>query len=532
MHFKGYLMQIQPKSSELYDFDSRIDKTNAWLILLLLGAATLIISFWGAFGLKRWGDDWTFVYWAFEAHQSGAAKHIFSRLSQHWSPLWHSVEVLNYAIAGWESDLFIRIVVIFFRILGLLALILLARYFKLGLLATAIAVVVFVLHHAIAATIFSIDAHAQCAADTLGWLGSFCFLRFSDESKSLKSRWYLFSLILLIVALLFKEQALAVAGIYVVFAVIRLWPQRKQRMFIRRLLFILAPILAVVLLFVVMRRISGIAFQLQGPYRIAPIYAPKNMAMILLALASPARTLEWFDAIRSDPVQIGRIFFFATATLVLSALVIAGFRFRHRTDKSEKNPNRYLLLMIAALAISCYPVSIMAHVGEVHVSTSLIWFALIIAWSAQGWVKALRSRSTLIRTAVSILLLLYLTALGAGQRANLQEMHATGERASIWLSRFREALKDIPAGSRVGIQNHNPDRGDFDYGLYRSTTARKLVLVGPDAPMYATNRRLIIDHRHQPPHSKKNTSPPSTSPGSRFYVLHIRGQEVELEPKQ
>ena len=56
MHFKGYLMQIQPKSSELYDFDSRIDKTNAWLILLLLGAATLIISFWGAFGLKRWEE--------------------------------------------------------------------------------------------------------------------------------------------------------------------------------------------------------------------------------------------------------------------------------------------------------------------------------------------------------------------------------------------------------------------------------------------------------------------------------------------
>jgi hypothetical protein len=185
------------------------------------------------------------------------------------------------------------------------------------------------------------------------------------------------------------------------------------------------------------------------------------------------------------------------------------------------------------MIVSWYPVSIMAHVGELYVHTSLFWFALLVGYAADGWAMWRKQGRPRRVVALTLAITAYCVCLGYGLRSNLREIHATAERTAVWLERFDEALTAVPAGSRVLIYNHNPDRGDRDYGLYRVTSVQSLLLAEMSRPALsyltdATVQFYQVSGRDDP--DPAQVFPPAAA-DTPVYELHIRDEVIKVQRK-
>jgi hypothetical protein len=196
-----------------------------------------------------------------------------------------------------------------------------------------------------------------------------------------------------------------------------------------------------------------------------------NIAELGAAVMLPVRTLVALDAARSAPPAIGRLAAVGSATACVAAAVAAGNVVRARGGRDAA---RALALVVCAAAASFFPVALLFHVGELYAHTALFWFAVLAAFAVDGlWIALRRARAAVLVCAAA-----YLVGIAAGQRANLSEMRATGERARAWLARIDDRLRPVPDGGFVLIAASGEYKAPFDYGLYRVTTPQVLVLTG------------------------------------------------------
>ncbi|MBS1790790.1 MAG: hypothetical protein JST85_23945 [Acidobacteria bacterium] len=439
------------------------------MILLLTGA-----SFIGAFGLFRFHDDWTFAYKAREALAKGESLSFILRpLDQHWSPLWQLTEVINARLVGWESDYFLRgfILLTFFASLALLLNF--TRWLGVNAVSTCAALIVFGVHPISAVARYSFDCYSQCAADLLTWTAAVLLmakiLPFDGSNEiGKKSLWGFYGL--LIIGLLFKEQALAgfaTSAWFLAVAFFRFSKIRRASIFILTGLFLLAGA------FTLIRFLAGVSTQMEGPFHISPLHAPINAIILVGGQVSPIPLLFWFDALRAQPREIGLLVLYALLSASVVTFLLAGlfFCWRHSPE------NRFHLVLVSgALILSGFPAALLAHVGELYAHTGLFWFATLVALATQGWRISFqeKSRERIIQAAV----LVWGIVLAIGLRGLMAEMRATGERSRQWLTRSKELLAPLPAGSFVVVDAQEPAKLLVDYSLLRLSRPQYLILTG------------------------------------------------------
>jgi hypothetical protein len=243
------------------------------------------------------------------------------------------------------------------------------------------------------------------------------------------------------------------------------------------------------------------------------------MAQLGLALITPLSTLVWFDALRAQPLQIARLVAAAGLSLLLLSLLLAGAIMRRRRCPED---TRAFWMLVGAIIVSWYPVSIMAHIGELYVHSSLFWFALLVGYATDGWARWLGRKRPVRLVALALGIVVYCACLAYGLRSNLGEIRATAERAAVWMARFDKALSAVPAGSRVLIYNQHPDRGERDYGLYRITTVQYLMLTDMSRPVLSYLTAASV-HFYQVLGAAIDTP---------VYELHIRDDVIKIRPKR
>ena len=497
----------------------------------LTGVVALLVAYIGGFGLHRFADDWSYVYRASKAVNGNMIGFIFGPWYQlHWSPLHHATEALNFNLAGWKSDWFIRSFTVFMHVLSLVAAWLAIRRMRFGVFGAVATIGVMGFHHTQAMAIYAFDTYSQCAADTIGWLGALAFWRSLYERQPWRSKSYWCALVLLLIALLFKEVALAAAGVYVIFAIVHFAQAGEYRRWLQSVLQTCLPVIGITVGFALIRALFSLFLPKFGPAMFSPSSAPANMAQLGLALISPLRTLEWFDTLKAQPIQITRLVLAAFLSILLLSVLLAGAIVRMRRCPEY---TRTFWMLAGAMIVSWYPFSIMAHVSELYVHTSLFWFALLVGYAADGWAMWLQRGRPMLVVALTLSIVAYCVCLGYGLRLNLRDMRATGERAAIWMERFDDALSAVPSESRVLIYNHNPASGDRDYSAYRDTTVQSLLLSEMPPPAlrflkHSTVHFYQVLGQEEPDYTKVF---PAAAADTSVYELHIRDDVIKVNRK-
>jgi hypothetical protein len=457
-------------------------------LVWLTAAGLIAATFVPAYGLLRFHDDWTFVYKAAAAVRTHTvAQFVFEPLEQHWSPLWHSLEVVNFLVAGWESDWLIRSFIAVSTFGALLLCAALLDALGVSLAGQLVAIGVLALHHAAAAARFSFDTYSQSLVDLANWTAVALVLPSLLLDRQLATSTIAFVLALLVPALFLKEQALsAFFAIGLTTAAASAWRHDLRRSI--RAWQLLVVLVAIAAAFTVTRVVAGVRFPEEGsPFSLCVRCAPVNIAELGGVLLLPIRTLVVLDAVRSSPVEWTRIVVAAVAAAALGLAIACGNVLRAKRGGAQA---RALALVACACIASFFPVALLFHVGELYAHTALFWFAVLVGFAVDGWWTGSRGA----RAAVLVCAATYLVSIGAGQRVNLDEMRATGERARQWLGRIVDRLQPVRDRGFVLIAATGEYKGRFDYGLYRVTTPQVLVLTGlsPYPVRAALHDRLTV----------------------------------------
>jgi hypothetical protein len=458
------------------------------------GALLSVVTFWGSVGLQPFYDDWAFPSQAALALRDGTSgAYLLTAIGRHWSPLWNLIALANLSLAGWYSDLVIRGITLVAFVGGLAWFACLARRWRLSPLAIAFGVAVLALHHTRAAALYSFDTYSQVLVDLASWVAAGLALTALSRSgppeggphirtpedgpghTGLPDRRWALAVLIPLLALLVKEQAaagaLAVCGLLAV-----AWARSPGGADRRGVAVLAALLVAGVLAFALARQQAGVTFADTEAYRLCPSCVPRNIGLLGGALVLPVRTLDIVDAWRN-----GQLLKLALATA--GAGLVVGFiaaAFRRRTAA----------LPAALLALSTFPVALLAHVGELYAHTAVFWFAMLMAVAADEWRTLVPG--TARRAMVTLAMAVYLASLGVGIRANLGEMRTTGELAALWHGRYDEAVAGLPPGSVVLVRGAWPEKNRGDYGLYRLTSPDFVTLMWVWAKRTAADERLEV----------------------------------------
>lgn len=441
-------------------------------VIAVTSLALLIVSFWPAYGLYRFHDDWTFVYKAAEALRNRQVLSFIARpLDQHWSPIWQAIEVLNFLVAGWESDWFIRTLTAACTLGSLLLCASFLRTLRVSLSGQIVAVGTLALHHAAAAARFSFDTYSQSLADLVGWMAVVCVIRALLSDRGITRVTMACVLGLLVPVIFLKEQSLAAfLAVGVTMVAAATWRPDLRRS--PRAFLLVGCLVVTAGLFTLARAAMGVRFAAPGEaFSFCPACVPVNVAELGAAVFMPVRTLVWFDAARAVPMDTARLVGVLVAAALVAAAIIAGNVLRARRGEPQL---KALALVTLCLASSYFPVALLGHVGELYTHANLFWFAALVGCAVDGY----WSRSKSVRAATIAVAAVYLVVLGVGQHANARDMRATGERSRQWLARIVERLQPVPDGSFVLIHADGEYKSLLDYGLYRLTTPQVLVLTG------------------------------------------------------
>jgi hypothetical protein len=461
---------------------------NGLAISAVAGAA-LTLSFSSSFGLFRFHDDWTFMSMAAAAVQSGTVPAFVARpLEQHWTPGWHLLEAANFAAAGWESDGLIRSLILVCTALSLVVCCRVLRTLGIGAFGQAIAVAVLALHPAAAAARFSFDTYSQVLVDLIGWTATAYVIRALLTHRGITARTAWGALGIAAAGLLIKEQALSGSAAVAMVVCAGAWREGRWQPSVSER-WLLIGLVAIAAVYGVARRGMGVVFQPSGnPFSLCIECVPANVVQLSAAVLMPVRTLVWFDALRATPPNRATLVAVAVAAVTVCTTLVFGIAWSVRRDPARV---RAAVFVGCAAVAAYFPVSLLAHVGELYTHTIIFWLAVAAGWAADTfW----RTRHTRMRVAIAAAAAAYVVSLAAGQRSNLEEMRLTGERARGWITRIAAATRSVPDGAVLVVVSENAYKAPTDYGLYRLTTPNTLVLTGlaPSAVRYAVRQRLTV----------------------------------------
>jgi hypothetical protein len=462
-----------------------------------LAALLTMAAFARGFGMYPWYDDWMYMSAAGSALARGApGDFIWGTFFPHWSPISFAFEILTLRVAGWESDTFVRVVVAMMVFAGLMLFATFARRQGLSRVAVFTGMATLAWHHSNAAAYYAFDCYDQIGADLLTWtILVLVVTRLRDAGPEGMS-WRTVALVaaLYVPALLIKEQALAAgAGI----GVICLWAGARRPRAAASVRRLWAPALvcaAISVGFALLRWRAGLSAWMPGSYGVCMSCAPGNLGLILSSVVVPVRTLDLFLALRSWPPPLAVAGPTFAATVIVLALLVIGLAQRWRAGDGPTITVAALLLVASA-----FPAALLGSVTELYAHTALFWFALLVAFAAEGWRMHLRHAAPAARATVLGAGLAYLLSLGIGLQSNLGEMRATGERARAWRARFHAAMAGAPAGGVVLVPDLMVVKGVEDYGLYRVTTPGYLLAGSHGIEWQAPNGVEICRQREDCP---------------------------------
>lgn len=491
---------------------------------LSLAGAIASLVFWDAFGLHRFYDDWVFASEAQRALNAGEVwRYIREPIGQHWSPLWQAFEVANVNVVGWESDRLIRLVTLGMVVAGLWWFLRTAARLGASTLAAACGAVVLGVHHLNAVPDYSFDVYAQVAVDLCSWIIASAALSLGFDPERSEGSWLPIGITAVYVAaLLMKEQALAALAAVTVVAIWFQFVERAPAPARRALWTTWVNMLVASSAFAVLRHQAGVPVSGMGAFRLCVSCVPVNLATMAGALLVPMRTMPVFFAVvdpRAHPVVL--VAAMAGAAGVALALW-TGIRGLHaHARRSDARRAR----LFAGLAIaSMFPTALLQHVGELYPHTALFWFALLVAFAADGWAVQLAHRGSVVRWVAGFAACAYLALLLVGLRANLADMRATGERASVLQARFHDAVRDVPAGSLVVTRGLEQVKGPFDYSLYHLTTPGMLLMnASASLDFVAPVGVTLLDEGDWPGAER-------TLAGRRVFVATFTGDTVMMRP--
>jgi hypothetical protein len=480
--------------------------------LLVVAAFVMAIAFWRGFGLFRFYDDWYFAREADRAVRHHAfVSFIFTPAEQHWSPLWQAFDFLNAWTIGWQSDALIRSAIVVLVFIGLAVFSLLTAQLQLSPAATIMGLAVLGLHHLNGTAYYSFDCYSQIAADLCTWSSlTLILMVVTGDRDSPQRRGHVIAPVLLFtVGLLVKEQGLgALAGA----TVLAVWFTAVERVGAAQrstVWSVWAAMLAVGVAFALLRLVAG--RWLAQPYELCLTCVPGNLGMFLGALALPLTTVYAYPAIVNPWSSVWTVVITALGASVVCLTLGMGVAASARARRAA--------LVIALAIATLFPIVMLARVGELHAHTAVFWYALLVAMAFDGWAERVRTwgRARMLLMGMATL---YVIALAASLRINLNEMRATGERAALWLSTFREAVRDLPAGSTVLVRGLENVKAPGDYSLYRLTTPGMLLYEGNASLQFVSPAGVtIVDEDDRADYVVITPRPP----GSTTFVVDFGG---------
>jgi hypothetical protein len=437
------------------------------------GALLCMVTFWGSTGLHRFYDDWSFIAAAALAiEEGGVAPYLVSPVGLHWSPLWNLLALGNFLLVGWDDDRLVRSVALLAQAGALVWFVRVGRLCGVSMTASMFGMAVFALHPVRAAALYSFDTYSQVLVDLGSWVAAGLALQAVVAGRGLRDRRLAAAVLIPLLCLPLKEQALA--GAAAVWCVIVVACARTTDRNARRRGVWLAGALATgVVAFAVARHDLGVTFTNTEAYRLCLACVPRNIALIGGSLVLPVRTLDVVDAWHGQ----------AWPTLALAALG-AGLVVAFVRPALQRLDGAIVAIL---LVLAVFPVALLAHVGELYAHTATFWFAMLMAVAADSWGAAAGTAAR--RAALGVAAGVYLVGLGTGLRANLAEIRHTGELAATWRERYDTAVAPLPEGSVLLVRTPWPVRNPGDYSLYRLTS--------PDfvMTMWAWVRRTPADRR-------------------------------------
>lgn len=435
---------------------------------ILAAGLLLTLAFAGAFGLYRFFDDWNYAEAAAHAVRTGAvAAYVWFPMGQHWSPAWFSFSVLNFWLVGWESDLLIRALCLALAAGGLILFAWFGRISGLRSGSIWVGMGVLALHHLNGVAYYSFDCYSQMAVDLVTWTVLVLLVRSAEASRAGGSALSLMWAVgLFAPALLVKEQALAAPAGFLLATAWSSFDPGISRLWRRQAWMAGAGMLAISVVFALVRWRMGLVLDEDGPYQFCLSCVPGNVGLIVGALCLPSRSLEVYLAMSG----VGWDWVVLTTAAVSTAAVVLLMAVGVERWAAAPAIRRRVWLFVGLLLSSCVPVAVLSHIGVLHAHTAVFWFAWLAAIAAEGWSDALAGTAARARVAAGTLAVLYVLALGTGLRLDLYDMRASGERSRAWLARFAEAFHRIPSPSIVAIRGLIEIKGDRDYSIIRLTT--------------------------------------------------------------
>jgi len=443
-------------------------------------AGLVAVVFISAFGLYRFFDDWAFPAAAEQALRTGAVwTFITSPLGRHWSPIWNALVLINFKVAGWDSDLFVRSLMAAVLVVALVWFTALARAFRLSRPALLFGLAIVALHPRNAVTLYSFDTYAQAIADLSTWaIGGLGLLAVFETEGRGRRLWT--AAALLPVGLLVKEQAVSGAACLLA-ALAAIWFTDAQPARRKRYVMIGVLITGIVGTFAAVRAASLSVPETEGAFQWCARCVAPNEAELTLGLFVPTPSILIFDSLRANPTDILALSLTATATVLVFFFFIAGL---WRTSRP-----RWVALVIIYALLAGVPVVLLNRVGLLWEHTWVFWFALLFAEALDGWRARLHGAGA--RRVLAAAAIAYVVALGWGLRYGLGEMRATGERARAALERYAGAIEALPDRSVVVILVEDVERAPSAFSLYRVVRPERLVLLHPGAVQHLLPDRGI-----------------------------------------
>ena len=458
-----------------------------------------------SYGLFRFFDDWQFVDRAAVAVGSGSVTSFISQpLQQHWSPLWNAIETINFLVAGWEADWFIRTIHLATFIASLLLLSWFLRSGGVCTPALVLGLATFGAHHATAAARYSFDTYSQTLSDLAVWTAGVCIGEVIVRGAALTTRRLALVTLLIAVALLVKEQSLG-AVVIVSMLLSGAAAARLSDVSWMRAAAGIGTLAVLTLLFTLARRAMGVTFDPAGAFRLCFECVPQNVMYLIAALVDPVRTLTIFDAVHTEPANAWLVLAIGAVVVVLLALLVAAVATAPSDPHARRG--RMILVALAGIAASWFPTALLGHVGELYVNTGVFWWTVLVASAIDA---AWRRPSARARIATAAIAGLYVISLGVGLMQNLADMRATGECARTYLARIAEVSATVPDGDLLLVTSPAPMKLPGDYGLYRVRSPQVLIMTGlsPASVRYAVRERVRVMHE-EAQYAEKDAFDPS-----------------------
>ena len=456
----------------------------------IVSALACAIVYLPAYGLYRFHDDWRFADFAAQAVRTGSVAQMVVRpIDQHWSPLWHALEVSNFLIAGWEADWFIRSINLVATFLSLAILALLLRAGAVGTTGIVVGLGVLAFHHVGAIARYSFDTYAQCLSDLAVWGAAASVALSLIRIDAIAARRLCGAATVLAIGLLVKEQALS--GFAALALMLLVASAVGRGVSPRRAITAILALATIVIAFAFVRQFAGVTAASGGPFRLCATCVPINAAQLSAGLWLPFRTLEIVDAYRAEPRTVAVLVAAAAAIFAVVAAVLYAISAQRVTwDRSR---DRLLLLAGAGFIAAWFPTSLLGHVGELYAHTGIFWWAAIVACAVDA---ALQTPSDTRRRAVAAVAAIYVASLGIGLARNLHDMRATGERTRWYLRQIAAVTRDVPDGHAVLVSSPYRFREAGDYSVIRVQSPQVLVMTGlsPASVRYAVGERLQVFH--------------------------------------